>query len=194
MSEWTRTLLGTAALFVYSCLIGFKAIDLAKLEKGGNEETRSSEEQVKKERKALRFDMFRLAADCVLLTTFCLSDLWTAWFGLFHETALGLCTGCFILISATLLLSVFIDWIPVYRDCRQEGRKVPSFAGYLLKQFVNLIKIEFALCLAWIVFLLLEPTKTSLLVRIAGAAGVLLLLRIVLDLAKKTRNKKEKTD
>ena len=188
MSEWTRNLLGIAAVFVYSCLIGFKCLDLSKLASGSKDESSACDRRIKRKQQALRFELVRLFLDGALLTGFLTSRLCPTWFGLFHDTALGYCTGCYELIGITLLISVFVDWFP-YRKSLQEK---PSFSKFLLRQIVNVCRIEFALALVWCVFLILEPTKTSLLIKIGASALVLLLLRGVLRLARGCN--KEKPD
>ena len=184
MSEWIRNLLGVAAAFVYVCLIGFKALDLSKLEKDSHDKSGACDSQISKRRRALRFDQIRLIADGSLLTGFLTTGLCPAWFSLFPDTALGYCTGCFDLISLTLLISIFVDWIPYRRSFDPAADEKPSFSRFLLRQIVNVCRIEFALALVWCVFLILEPTKTSLAVKIGASGLVLLLLRGILRLAR----------
>lgn len=184
MSEWIRNLLGLAALFVYTCLTGMKALDLSKLEKEDKTESCSRASEIRTKKQALRFDMVRLILDGSLLTGFLITDLCPAWFGLFHDTALGYCTGCFELISFTLMISVFVDWIPYRRRFSHAADGKPSFSRFLLRQIVNICRIEFALALVWCVFLILEPSKAGLAVKIGASSLVLLLLRGILRLAR----------
>lgn len=172
MTEWHRFLLSLIVLSVYSGLIGMKIPEFRK--------TYINDRNARW--KAIRFDVIRLFTDGILLLGFLTSPLYSAWFALFPETILGFFTGCFILISITLLISVFVDWIPVHRSCREKGISAPSFPGFLLRQFVHIVQIESAMALAWCVFLFLEPTKMSLWCRIAFAAIVLLLFRFILRL------------
>ena len=184
MTEWHRYLLGLIAASVYAVLIIMKFLEADKAGTGG----------WKLGWKAIRFDVIRLFTDGILLAGFLISPLCPAWFGLFSETALGWCTGCIVLISMTLLISVFVDWIPVRGSCREADNKPPSFLRFLLRQFVHIVRIEFALSLVWTVFLLLEPAKTSLLVRFAVAAAVLLLFRAMLRVVRRLGNKAAKTE
>ena len=179
MNEWIRTELALAALAAYMVFIVLKVQDIRK--------ARQSPEV-----KILRFEFFRLGLDCGFLLFFLLSSLCPRWFGLFDDTALGYCTGCIILISVTLLISVFVDWFP-YRRRSADGK--PSFSRFLLRQMINVCRIGFAMTLVWVVFLLTEPTKISLAVRIGISALVLLLLREGLLLARKRKKQKaEKFD
>ena len=179
MSEWHRFLLGLAAASVYAGLVVSKILDT---EKAGISS--------RKERwRTVRFDVIRRFADGALLTGFLVSPLFPLWFGLFRETALGYCTGCLELIFATLLVSVFIDWFPVRNSYIRAGKELPSFPRFLLRQFVHITRIIFALTLVWCVFLFLEPTKASLPGKLAGAAAVLLLLRLMLRMVRGSGNK-----
>ena len=184
MTEWHRFLPGLIAASVYAVLISMKFPEAEKAGTGSR----------KKRWKAIRFDVIRLFTDGTLLTGFLISPLCPAWLGLFPETALGHCTGCVVLISATLLISVFIDWIPVHRDCREACCKAPSFPRFLLQQFIHVLQIGFALVLVWAVFFFLEPMKASLPIRIVSSAAVLLLLRVVLRIKRKPGEKTGKED
>ena len=190
MSEWSGNLLGITAAFVYTCLIGIKALDLSKLKKNSIDNSGTSDNQIRRKQQALHFDLIRLFLDGTLLTGFLTTGLRPAWFGLFHKTALGCCTGCFVLISFTLLISVFVDWFPYRKNLYHSAKEQPSFSRFLLQQLVNICRIESALALVWCVFLILEPTEAGLIIRIGASALVLLLLRGVLQLARKHREQK----
>ena len=180
MTEWHRFLLGLAAASVYAGLISMKFM---QAEKAGITD--------KKTRwRMINFDVIRLLVDGGLLAGFLVSPLCSVWFGLFPGTALGYCAGCVALISATLLVSVFVDWIPVRRCYRDAGGQAPPFSRFLLRQFVHVFQIVFALALVWCVFLFLEPMGTSLWVKIAAAAGALLLLRVILQVLRGHRKKR----
>lgn len=135
--------------------------------------------------------------DHALLTAFLLSPLNDLWFSLFPETTLGFCTGTLIIINITLLLSTVGDWIPIYYFVHKPGMKGPSFAEHFLPQFVRIMKIDFAMFLVWCVFLILEPTKTGLIIKIALSALILLLMRLLLRFAgshSKQTTEEEKPD
>lgn len=184
MSEWQRTMLGMAATMVYMMLIGMKYVDrnkLAEAEKEGS----ISKEQSEEARQSLRFDMIRLFADCTVLVWFLMVPLCPAWFGLFPGTASGFCAACLVLVSLTLVISVFVDWIPVRRSCRRAGEKVPPFGTFLLRQFFRVLRIECALALVWGVFRILEPTQVGTFVKVGVSALALLLFRGLIRLVRR---------
>ena len=189
MSVWSRSILGILAGFVYSCLIGFKALDLAKTEKSSDDQTGTSEKQINDNRQALQFDIFRLASDCILLIAFLASDLCPAWFSLFPDNPPGICAGCICLITFTLAVSIFVDWISIRKNWRAKDREPVPFPRFLKRQLTSFLRIEIALVLIWGVFAILEPPKVSVMIRIIAAAGVLLLFRGLLQLAEKLKHK-----
>ena len=190
MNEWPRIILSIAAAFIYTCLIGCKMLDIAKYEKAVKEKSGDNEPLLKEDRHILLFDIIRLSLDGAILIGFLTSPLCPAWFGLFTDTTLGYCTGCFELISITLLISAFVDWFPYRRSLHHSVDGKTSFSRFLLRQIVNICRIEFALALVWGVFLILEPTKTILVVKIGLSALILLLLRAVLRLARGRKEQK----
>lgn len=184
MSEWQRTMLGIAALMVYMMLIGMKYVDrnkLAEAEKEGS----VSKEQSEEARRSLRFDMIRLFTDCTLLVWFLMVPLCPAWFGLFPGTASGFCAACLVLVFLTLIVSVFVDWIPVRRSCRRAGKKVPPFGTFLLRQFFRVLRIGCALAFVWGVFRILEPVHVGTFVKLGASALALLLFRGLTRLARR---------
>ena len=176
MNEW-QWFSGLAAALVYAVVIVRKVSAVRKTELSLSGKTTL--------RSVVSFDTVRLFLDGTVLVLFLLSNLCPAWFGLFRGTALGYCTGCVILISITLLISVFVDWIPVRNHFRQFSGEVPSFSRFLLRQFVRIFQIEFVLAIIWCVFLLLEPVRMHFLFRIFISVAVLLLYRGLLSLARK---------
>ncbi len=157
----------------------------------GELESKGNESWIKRSRHNLRFDLCRLIMDCAVLLGFLLSDLYSAWFGLFREGNLGVCTGVFELITITLIVSILVDWLPVRESYRQTGKAPPSFASFSVKQLVSIFQIEFWLSIVWSVFLLLEPTRASVAIKIGASALVILLFRVLLRFA---RNSEERSD
>ncbi len=175
MNAWLRLIPVLLACGIYAGLIYRKMTQLQEHGQGISE-------------KSLRFDLARLIADLLILLTFLLSGLYPAWFRLFHDTPLGWYTGAMLLITGTLLVSVFVD---LYAK-REQLRQKEALGRFFLRQMVSLLQIEFMLALVWGCFLVLEPTETSLLFRIAAAAGILLLIRIILYAARTTKNRSER--
>ena len=172
MSEWQRTMLGIAAMMVYMMLIGMKYVDrnkLAEAEKEGSVSKEQSEE----------------ARRSTLLVWFLMVPLCPAWFGLFPGTASGFCAACLVLVFLTLIVSVFVDWIPVRRSCRQARKKVPPFGTFLLRQFFRVLRIGCALALVWGVFRILEPAGVGWPFKLGASALVLLLFRELTQLARR---------
>ena len=166
MNDWIQRGPAIAALVIYSVLVIRKAQELRKCSR-------------RPERKILRFELIRRTADGALLASFLLSGLCPLWFGLFRSTPLGYFTGCISLVFLTLTVSVLVDWFPVKESCRLAGRQAPSYSSFLARQLRSLFLVECWLGAAWLVFLVLEPTGIHVLVRIAAAAGALLLCRWV---------------
>ena len=184
MNEWQRKLLCIAAGAVYAMLLGMKSVDRNKLTEAEKEGS-VSKEQAEQARRSIRFDMIRLCTDCAILLGFLISPLWPIWFRLFPETASGFCTAGLALVSVTLVVSVFVDWIPVRRSYLQAGKKIPPFGAFLLRQFFRVLRIECALALVWGVFRILEPTQAGTAVKIGVSVLALLLLRELLRLVRK---------
>ena len=176
MNEW-QLFSGLAAALVYAAVIGFKVSALRNPDLSLYGRTVL--------RRAACFDAVRLFLDGVFLVSFLLSGLCPAWFRLFGDTALGYCTGCVLLIGATLVISVFVDWIPVWEYSRQSGGGIPSFSRFLLRQFVRVFQIILVLAVVWMTFLLLDPVRMHVLFRILISCVVLLLYRGALRLARK---------
>lgn len=194
MSEWIRNLLGLVALSAYIVLIATKWIELKNLKKSTEEDNNRNIRSVEKLLWWRRYDLIRLFADYALLTAFLQSPLNDLWFSLFPETSLGFCTGTLIIINITLVISVFGDWMPIRHFIHEPGKKAPPFAEYFLQQFVRIMKIDFAMFLVWCVFLILEPTKTGLIIKIVVSVLILLCLRLLLRFASSPRKKTTETD
>ena len=176
MSMQLRTVLALLASAVYLWFVIRKAIQIRK----------SLHPSV---RSVLRFDFIRMGADWMLLLFFLLSEACPAWFGLFQSTALGTCTGWIILISITLLISVFVDWIPIRKSYLFLDKK-PSFRSFLKQQFLNILRIIFSLVLIWLVFLILDPVHISPYFKTLISILVLTLYRIALWFIQKHGKKK----
>ena len=195
MSEWIRNLLSLVALSAYIVFISTKWSELRYIKKTTEED--KNLESVKKLLWWHRYDLIRLFVDYALLTVFLQSVLNELWFSLFPETTLGFCTGTLIIINITLLLSTVGDWIPIYHFIHKPGMKGPSYVEHFLQQFVRIMKIDFAMFLVWCVFLILEPTKAGIIIKIALSALILLFMRLLLRFASsrsKLTTEKEKPD
>ena len=186
MSTTARIILAIIAASIYAGLIILKIIRfrhprlcILKEETSESGEPENVDLPEKARFQDLRFGLIRLGVDCVLMVGFLLSDLCPIWFRLNRETALGYCTGCIILISITLLISVFVDWFPVRNGYLRAGKQPPSFSRFMLSQLLGIIRIEFVLILIWSVFLILEPTKTSIIIKIILSVLMLLLIRLL---------------
>lgn len=176
MSGQTRTWLAVITLAVYAGLLAVKVVRLRRAPDPA-------------EKRRFQFDLVRQALDCSLLQCFLLTGLCPTWFALFSETPLGYCAGCYILIILTLLISVFVDWIPIRREKARRMLEKPTFPEFLLRQLWDILRICFALTLVWGVFLVMEETGTALGIRILLALAALLLLRVLLALVGKNRKK-----
>lgn len=179
MSEQLRIPLTVIAGCVYAGLIVLKILRIRRV--------RLPASRREERRESVRFDMIRLIADCAVMLGFLLSGLYPAWFGLFRNTPLGCCSGIVLLILATLLLSVFVDGFVRRKEFRQKG----STGDFLLRQLISILQIMFVLEIAWCSLLVLEPSETSLTERIAVAAGILLLVRVILYAARRIQGRTE---
>ena len=178
MTEWHRSLLALLAAFIHAIRIGFKFAETGK----------QGPADPKTRWRSIRFSVIRLFLDGAILIGFLLSDLCPAWFRFFRETTMGYCTGFMELITITLIVSAFIDWIPLRQSYLEADHRPHPFARFLLRQFVRITQILFAMSLVWIVFLFLEPTQTSIWLRIAASVLVLVWLRIMLRVARRSGN------
>ncbi len=174
MSETARIIIILSGLALYAGLILLKAKQIKQAPRV--HETR-----------ILRFELIRLGLDCLLFIGFFLSGLCPAWFALFTPTPLGTYTACIALICFTLWASVAVDWFWGYR--RAEDRR-PSFSVFLYHQLRNILQINCAMALAWIVFLEFEKTEINLWIRIAAAALALLIYSLVPRLIRRAKKKR----
>ena len=146
----------------------------------------------KQQRRILWFGLLRLGLDCLLLLGFILSHLWPAWFGLFSGSALMAYTACAILITVTLIISVLIDWFPIRKSYLCAGSKAPPFSRFLVQQLASILRIESVMAVVWFVFLALEPTGLTVIIKTVIAVLVVLLLRGLQDLIGKQQKDQTK--
>ena len=181
MNEQLRIPLTIVAGCIYAGLILLKILQIRgiRLPASRREEQRDS----------LRFSLVRLIIDCAVMLGFLLSDLYPVWFGRFSNTPLGLCSGLVLLILATLILSVFVDGFRMRKQIRQTG----GFGDFLLRQMVSILRILFVLVIVWGCFLIPDGMGADLPARIVIVAGLLLMIRVLLDLARRYGVGQERT-